>query len=74
MDNIYNLIRQGAVLVIVASGMMVTITSGGIDLAVGSVIGLAGVIVGYTFQRGLSWPGSAGGCFGVQLGWIESRD
>jgi ribose/xylose/arabinose/galactoside ABC-type transport system permease subunit len=56
IDNIYNLIRQGAVLVIVSSGMLVAIASAGIDLGVGSVIGLTGIIVGYTFHRGLSWP------------------
>jgi ribose transport system permease protein len=55
-DNAFNLIRQGAVLAIVATGMMVTITSGGIDLAVGSMIGMAGVVVGYTIRQGLNWP------------------
>ncbi len=52
VDNGFNLFRQGAVLVIVASGMMVTITSGGIDLAVGSLVGLSGIIVGYTLRQG----------------------
>jgi ribose transport system permease protein len=56
IDNIYNLIRQGAVLVIVSSGMMVAITSGGIDLAVGSFIGATGIVVGYLIVRGLDWP------------------
>jgi ribose transport system permease protein len=56
VDNGFNLFRQGAVLVIVATGMMVTITSGGIDLAVGSLVGLAGVIVGYTLRQGYPWP------------------
>jgi len=55
VDNAFNLIRQGAVLVIVASGMMVTITSGGIDLAVGSLVGLAGVIVGYVLKQNYPW-------------------
>jgi ribose transport system permease protein len=56
LDNAFNLIRQGAVLAIVATGMMIVITSGGIDLAVGSFIGLAGTIIGYTINKGLSWP------------------
>lgn len=56
VDNAFNIIRQGAVLAIVASGMMVCITSGGIDLAVGSLIGLAGTVVGYMINRGLDWP------------------
>ncbi len=54
-DNGFNLFRQGAVLAIVASGMMVTITSGGIDLAVGSLVGLSGVIVGYSLKQGYPW-------------------
>lgn len=56
LDNAFNLIRQGAVLIIVASGMMVTITSGGIDLAVGSFIGMAGVLTAFSLRGGLSWP------------------
>ena len=56
VDNAFNLIRQGAVLAIVATGMMVAITSGGIDLAVGSFIGLAGTVTGYMIHQGLSWP------------------
>ncbi len=56
VDNAFNLIRQGAVLMIVAMGMMVAITSGGIDLSVGSLIGLAGTVIGYMTNRGLSWP------------------
>jgi ribose transport system permease protein len=56
VDNAANMIRQGAVLTIVSAGMMVTIISGGIDLAVGSLIGLAGTTIGYTINQGLSWP------------------
>lgn len=55
VENSFNIFRQGAVLVIVASGMMVTITSGGIDLAVGSLVGLAGVIAGYSLKQGYPW-------------------
>lgn len=56
VDNAFNLIRQGAVLTIVAAGMMVAITSGGIDLAVGSLVGMAGIIIGFAITKGLSWP------------------
>jgi ribose/xylose/arabinose/galactoside ABC-type transport system permease subunit len=56
LDNAINIIRQGAVLAIVATGMMVAITSGGIDLAVGSFIGLAGTVTGYAIRQGLTWP------------------
>ncbi len=56
LDNAFNIIRQGAVLTIVAVGMMVAITSGGIDLAVGSFVGLAGIVVGYLMKQGVGWP------------------
>jgi len=56
LDNLFNLIRQGAVLTIVATGMVVAITSGGIDLSVGALIGLTGTVIGFTINRGLSWP------------------
>jgi ribose transport system permease protein len=56
LDNVFNLIRQGAVLTIVATGMLVAIASGGIDLSVGSLIGLTGTVIGFTIGRGLSWP------------------
>jgi ribose transport system permease protein len=56
LDNVFNLIRQGAVLVILAMGMMMTITSGGIDLAVGAYVGLCGVMIAYCLRSGISWP------------------
>lgn len=56
VDNAFNLIRQGAVLIIVAMGMMVVIANAGIDLAVGSLIGLSGVATAFTLNKGLSWP------------------
>jgi ribose/xylose/arabinose/galactoside ABC-type transport system permease subunit len=56
VDNAFNLIRQGAVLTIVATGMMVAITSGGIDLSVGSLVGMAGIIVGFAVKQGFTWP------------------
>jgi ribose transport system permease protein len=56
VDNAFNLIRQGASLTIVAVGMMLVIANGGIDLAVGSLIGLSGVVTAFALGRGLSWP------------------
>lgn len=56
LDNAFNIIRQGAVLVIVSMGMMMAITSGGIDLAVGSFIGLSGVMTAFMLSKGISWP------------------
>lgn len=56
IDNAFNLIRQGAVLMIVAAGMMVVIANAGIDLSVGALIGLAGTVIAYVIGKGLSWP------------------
>jgi ribose transport system permease protein len=56
LDNLFNIIRQGAVLTIVATGMVVAIISGGIDLSVGALIGLSGTVIGFTMRKGLDWP------------------
>jgi ribose transport system permease protein len=54
-DNIHNIIRQSTVLAIVSLGMMAAITSGGIDLSVGSLVGLSGVLVAYLVKNGMNW-------------------
>ena len=56
ISNLFNLIRQSSVLVIISLGMMMTIISGGIDLSVGSLIGLISVIVAYLLQNNFSLP------------------
>lgn len=55
-SNVFNLIRQGAVLILVTMGMMVVVASGSIDLAVGSLVGLSGVVTAFILKRGLAWP------------------
>jgi ribose transport system permease protein len=42
--NLVNLSRQTAVVALVSVGMTFVITMGGIDLSVGSVVGLSGTI------------------------------
>lgn len=56
IDNAFNIVRQGAVLTIVATGMMVAIANAGIDLSVGSLIGLSGVIIAFSLRQGFTWP------------------
>ncbi len=56
VDNAFNLIRQGAALTLVSVGMMVVIANAGIDLAVGSLIGLSGVVTAFAIRQGLDWP------------------
>jgi len=55
IDNAFNIIRQGAVLIIVALGMMMVISSAGIDLSVGSLIGLSGTLTAFLIDKGMIW-------------------
>ena len=49
--NLLNLLDQSVVVGIVAIGMTFVILTGGIDLSVGSVAGLTGVILGLALQH-----------------------
>lgn len=44
VNNLSSVIRQTAVITVIAMGMTVVIASGGIDLSVGSIVGITGVI------------------------------
>jgi simple sugar transport system permease protein len=55
-NNILNVIRQSAPLLIVAGTMTLVITTGGIDLSVGSVIALVSALSAYFLQQGVPWP------------------
>ena len=48
--NLFNLLDQSVVIGIVAVGMTFVILTGGIDLSVGSVAGLTGIILGLSLQ------------------------
>ncbi len=67
-SNVVNLTRQIAMLAIFAIGISFVIVTGGIDLSVGSVIGLTGVIIAYL--SGQHYPDNpAAGGRGYSL-WI----
>jgi len=72
-NNIFNILDQSVVIGIVAVGMTFVILTGGIDLSVGSVAGLTGVIFGLALQR-FGIPESmliavlAGACIGLFSG------
>ncbi|MCL4416552.1 MAG: ABC transporter permease [Actinobacteria bacterium] len=51
VQNLINILRQVSILVIVAVGMTFLIISGGIDLSIGSTIGLCGVITAIFVDR-----------------------
>lgn len=49
-NNLFNLLDQSVVIGIVSVGMTFVILTGGIDLSVGSVAGLTGIVLGLAFQ------------------------
>src|SRR5919199_490225 len=52
-DNLTNVLRQNSMLGLVALGMTFVILTGGIDLSVGSLLALAGVVAASLADRGL---------------------
>jgi len=54
-DNFFNITRNFAYIGIMALGMTAVIITGGIDLSVGSIMGLVGVVCGLMLQAGHSW-------------------
>src|SRR5690606_35020965 len=49
-NNIFNILDQSVVIGIVAVGMTFVILTGGIDLSVGSLAGLTGIVLGLALQ------------------------
>ena len=64
-DNFYNITRNFAFVGIMALGMTAVIITGGIDLSVGSIIGVVGVALragaagGAAVVAGRAWSGSS---------------
>ena len=54
-DNFFNITRNFAFIGIMALGMTAVILTGGIDLSVGSIMGLVGVVCGLFLQAGQHW-------------------
>ena len=78
--NLYNLAVQTSVVAILASGMVMVIASGQIDLSVGSVLGATGMIAAWLQAEppiGIGWPWplalalalGAGATIGAFQGW-----
>src|SRR5206468_12128900 len=53
-QNLFNVTRNFAFVAIIAIGMTAVIVSGGIDLSVGAVLVLAGMVVGMTMHEGMA--------------------
>jgi ribose transport system permease protein len=74
--NAYNVTRNAAFIGLTSLGMTVVITAGGIDLSIGSIIGLVSVASALTLHNGGSWymaifvGFAAGGIAGAINGWL----
>lgn len=66
VDNLTNVLRQNAFTAILAAGMTFVILTGGIDLSVGSVVALSGVVCADVLARG--WAPPAGVAAGIAVG------
>lgn len=66
--NLSSVVRQTAVINIMALGMTMVIITGGIDLSVGSILALAGCLGTLTMTSG--WPVGAGIVVGVLMGCL----
>lgn len=65
VDNLTNVLRQNAFTAILAAGMTFVILTGGIDLSVGSVVALAGIVCADGLVHGWSVPAAVAAGLGV---------
>lgn len=72
-DNFYNITRNFAFIGIMALGLTAVIITGGIDLSVGSIMGLTAVACGLTLEAGYPWYAAvaAGLAAGLVAGLIN---
>ena len=74
--NLLNLLRQSAPMLIVAVAMTFVITTGGIDLSVGSTVGIINALAAVLLQMELPWPVVivlllvVGAAVGLVQGWF----
>jgi ribose transport system permease protein len=70
VNNLSNVLRQNAFTAILGAGMTFVILTGGIDLSVGSVVGLAGVLCADVLKHGYGVPAAvtAGMLVGLAVG------
>jgi ribose transport system permease protein len=54
-ENFYNITRNFSFIGIMALGMTAVMITGGIDISVGSVMGVVGIVVGLFMQAGYHW-------------------
>ena len=66
-ENFYNVTRNFSFIGIMALGMTAVIITGGIDLSVGSVMGVVGITVGVIMHAGYHWLVAVAGGLGTGL-------
>ena len=73
VGNILNVLRQAAPLLVVAVAMTFVITTGGIDLSVGSHVALINAVAAIALAAGLPWPLVVAGmlAFGAAVGLLQ---
>ncbi len=67
-SNLINVVQQSAIIAVVAAGMTFVIISGGIDLSVGSIVALSGLVVADALHAG--WPVAAAIACGLLIGLL----
>ena len=69
-DNLINVFRQSSVNALLALGQLLVIITAGIDLSVGSILGLTCVLAAMMLKAGVPWPLciAAAGAIGAALG------
>ena len=67
-DNLTNVLRQNAFPAVIAAGMTFVILTGGIDLSVGSIVALSGVLCADAIVKG--WGVPAGVTIGLGTGFV----
>ncbi len=78
-NNLMNVFQQSAFVMIIAFGMTFVLTTGGIDLSVGSIIGLAGGTTAWMISQGMNiFPAvlsglAVGGAIGVVNGLVITK-
>jgi ribose transport system permease protein len=68
VSNLLNVAQQTAINAIIAVGMTFVIITAGIDLSVGSILALSGVVLGSALQGGVPLPAALLAALGVGLG------
>ena len=72
-QNLSNILKQNASLALLALGMYVVIVTAGIDLSVGSIMGLSMVSLAVASKAGVPWPVVLliGPAIGLIVGWVN---